>query len=156
MKQMGFTTVIEAALGADLVAYQEGKELVEKGFLTSSCCPAFVSYIHKNFPMLVPNISHNLSPMAMIAKMIKRAHPDSKIVFVGPCVAKKGEIKQERVRELVDVTITFEELQALFDAYDVDLPSMEDDVLNNASYFGRIFARQRRLEGCGRGDAEGA
>lgn len=146
MKQMGFTTVIEAALGADLVAYQEGKELVEKGFLTSSCCPAFVSYIYKNFPKLVPNISHNLSPMAMIAKMIKRAHPDSKIVFVGPCVAKKGEIKQERVRELVDVTITFEELQALFDAYDVDLSSMEDDVLNNASYFGRIFARSGGLK----------
>ena len=141
-----FTTVIEAALGADLVAYQEGKELVEKGFLTSSCCPAFVSYIHKNFPKLVPNISHNLSPMAMIAEMVKRAHPDSKIVFVGPCVAKKGEIKQERVRELVDVTITFEELQALFDAYDVDLPSMEDDVLNNASYFGRIFARSGGLK----------
>ena len=146
MKAMGFTTVIEAALGADLVAYQEGKELMEKGFLTSSCCPAFVSYIKKNFPSLEKHISHNLSPMAMISKMIKRAHPDSKIVFVGPCVAKKGEIKQERVRSLVDETITFEELQALLDAYEIELPAMEDDVLNNASYFGRIFARSGGLK----------
>ena len=117
------------------------KELVEKGFLTTSCCPAFVSYIKKNFPKLEQHISHNLSPMAMIAKVIKRAHPDSKIVFIGPCVAKKGEQKQERVRDLVDVVITFEELQALMDAYEIDMSVLEDDVLNNASYYGRVFAR---------------
>lgn len=146
MKAMGFTTVIEAALGADMVAYMEAKELVEKGFLTSSCCPAFVTYIKKNYPTMVEHISHNLSPMAMIAKMIKKAHPDSHVVFVGPCVAKKGEVKQERVKDLVDVAITFEELQAMIDAYDIDLKSMEDDVLNNASYFGRIFARSGGLK----------
>ena len=112
LKALGFCTVIEAALRHHVVAYFEAKELVEKGFLTTSCCPAFVSYIKKNFPKLEQHISHNLSPMAMIAKVIKRAHPDSKIVFIGPCVAKKGEQKQERVRDLVDVVITFEELQS--------------------------------------------
>lgn len=141
LKALGFCTVIEAALGADLVAYFEAKELVEKGFLTTSCCPAFVSYMKKNFPKLEQHISHNLSPMAMVAKVIKRAHPDSKIVFIGPCVAKKGEQKQERVRDLVDVVITFEELQALMDAYEIDMSVLEDDVLNNASYYGRVFAR---------------
>lgn len=146
LKQMGFTTVIEAALGADMVAYFEARELVEKGFLTSSCCPAFVTYIQKNFPSLVEHISHNLSPMAMIAKMIKKSHPDCRIVFIGPCVAKKGEVKQERVRELIDAAMTFEELQAMIDAYDIDLSRMEDDVLNNASYFGRIFARSGGLK----------
>lgn len=59
LKALGFCTVIEAALGADLVAYFEAKELVEKGFLTTSCCPAFVSYIKKNFPKLEQHISHN-------------------------------------------------------------------------------------------------
>ena len=83
--------------------------------------------------------------MAMIAKMIKKAHPDCHIVFIGPCVAKKGEVKQERVRELIDAAMTFEELQAMIDAYDIDLSRMEDDVLNNASYFGRIFARSGGL-----------
>jgi [FeFe] hydrogenase (group B1/B3) len=146
MKAMGFTAVVEAALGADLVAYTEAQELVEKGFLTSSCCPAFVTYIKKNFPTMVEHISHNLSPMAMIAKMIKKAHPDAHVVFVGPCIAKKGEVKQERVKDLVDVAMTFEELQAMFDAYEIDLTAMEDDTLNNASYFGRIFARSGGLK----------
>jgi [FeFe] hydrogenase (group B1/B3) len=146
MKAMGFTAVVEAALGADLVAYTEAQELVEKGFLTSSCCPAFVTYIKKNFPTMVEHISHNLSPMAMIAKMIKKAHPDAHVVFVGPCIAKKGEVKQEQVKDLVDVAMTFEELQAMFDAYEIDLTAMEDDTLNNASYFGRIFARSGGLK----------
>ena len=63
IKRLGFYSVIEAALGADMVAYKEAGELSEKGFLTSSCCPAFVSYIQKQFPSLKDNISHNLSPM---------------------------------------------------------------------------------------------
>ena len=145
LKQMGFSSVIEAALGADMVAYFEARELKEKGFLTSSCCPAFVTYIKKFYPKLIPNISHNPSPMAMMARVIKKAHPDSKIVFIGPCVAKKGEIKQESVKPYIDAAMTFEELQAMIDAYDIDLNAMEDDVLNNASYFGRIFARSGGL-----------
>ncbi|MDO4484044.1 MAG: 4Fe-4S dicluster domain-containing protein [Clostridia bacterium] len=145
MKAMGFHNVIEAALGADIVAYLEAQELKEKGFLTSSCCPAFVTYIHKNFPGMVDKISHNLSPMAMIAKLIKKAHPEAEIIFVGPCVAKKGEVKLEKVAPYVRYSITFEELQAMFDAYDIDLKNTEPDMLNNASYFGRIFARSGGL-----------
>ena len=68
LKELGFHTVIEAALGADMVAYSESKELAEKGFLTSSCCPAFVTYIEKAFPQLLPFVSHNLSPMAAVSK----------------------------------------------------------------------------------------
>ena len=90
LKELGFHTVIEAALGADMVAYSEAKELEEKGFLTSSCCPAFVCYIEKAFPDLVPFISHNLSPMATIAKYIKEHEAPCKVVFIGPCTAKKA------------------------------------------------------------------
>ena len=71
IKALGFHTVVEAALGADLVAFSEARELADKGFLTSSCCPAFVSYIKGQFPDLAPHISHNLSPMAEISKYIK-------------------------------------------------------------------------------------
>ena len=131
----------KAALGADMVAQAESKELAEKGFLTSSCCPAFVTYIRKTFPKLADNISHNLSPMAMISRYIKETTPGAKIVFIGPCTAKKMEIQQDSVREWVDVALTFEELQALFDSRDLDITTMEEDVLDNASYFGRIFAR---------------
>ena len=145
LKELGFFTVIEAALGADMVAHAESRELAEKGFLTSSCCPAFVDYVHKSFPELVPLISHNLSPMATIAKYIKETDKTSKIVFIGPCTAKKAEVHKEEVRQYVDVALTFEELQALFDSKDVDITTLPEDVLDNASYFGRIFARSGGL-----------
>ena len=141
IKTLGFHSVVEAALGADMVAYAESGELAEKGFLTSSCCPAFVSYVKGQFPELADNISHNLSPAATISKYIKETDPDSKIVFIGPCTAKKMEYQKEEVRPYIDCVITFEELQALFDSRDLEITEMEEGVLDNASYYGRIFAR---------------
>ncbi len=141
IKELGFYHVVEAALGADMVADAESKELVEKGFLTSSCCPAFVDYVNKEFAVMAEHISHNLSPMAVIAKYIKEKTPDAKVVFIGPCIAKKMEFQKEEVSQYVDSVITFEELQSLFDSRDIDITTLEEDVLNNASYFGRIFAR---------------
>ena len=141
IKALGFHSVVEAALGADMVAYAESGELAEKGFLTSSCCPAFVSYVKGQFPELAENISHNLSPAATIAKYIKETDPNSKIVFIGPCTAKKMEYQKEEVRPYIDCVITFEELQALFDSRDLEIMEMEEGVLDNASYYGRIFAR---------------
>jgi len=145
LKELGFYTVIEAALGADMVAYSESRELVEKGFLISSCCPAFVSYVEKNFPGLAPSISHNLSPMATIAKYLKEREKNCKVIFIGPCTAKKAEVQKESVRPYVDVVLTFEELQALFDSKDIDITTLPEDVLDNASYYGRIFARSGGL-----------
>lgn len=145
LKKLGFHTVVEAALGADMVAQAESKELAEKGFLTSSCCPAFVKYVKSAFPDLVPFISHNLSPMAAIAKYIKDTTPGAKIVFIGPCTAKKAEAQLETVKPYIDAVLTFEELQALFDSRDLDITSLEEGILDNASYFGRIFARSGGL-----------
>ena len=145
LKVLGFHTVIEAALGADMVALSEAKELSEKGFLTSSCCPAFVQYIKSAFPQLTPYISHNLSPMATLAKYIKDTTPNAKVIFVGPCTAKKAEAQLDHVKEYVDAVLTFEELQALFDSRDLELSTLEEGVLDNASYFGRIFARSGGL-----------
>ena len=149
MKQLGFHTVIEAALGADIVAMSESKELVEaveeRGAMTSSCCPAFVRYIKTAFPELEPFVSHNLSPMAALAKYIKSTDPTAKVVFVGPCTAKKAERQLDTVKEYVDAVMTFEELQALFDSKDMEISELPEDVLDNASYFGRIFARSGGL-----------
>lgn len=145
MKMIGFHDVIEVALGADMVAYSEAQELAEKGFLTSSCCPAFVDYIEKKFPNLKQHISHNLSPMGAIAKYIKETDPNSKVVFIGPCTAKKMEFKKDKLKGLVDTVLTFEELQALIDSKDIDVTTLEENVLDNASYYGRIFARSGGL-----------
>ena len=145
LKKLGFFTVVEAALGADMVAQAESKELSEKGFLTSSCCPAFVQYVKSAFPTLLPMVSHNLSPMATLAEYIKRTDKTAKIVFIGPCTAKKAEAQLESVKPYVDAVLTFEELQALYDSRNIDITALSEDVLDNASYFGRIFARSGGL-----------
>ena len=145
LKELGFFTVVEAALGADMVAQAESKELSEKGFLTSSCCPAFVQYIKNSFPDLLPFVSHNLSPMATLAKYLKTTDEKAKVVFIGPCTAKKAEARLDTVKPYIDEVITFEELQALFDSKDINITTLEEDVLDNASYFGRIFARSGGL-----------
>lgn len=141
IKELGFYMVTEAALGADMVAYDEAQELIEKDFLTSSCCPAFVRYIKTRFPELTDHISHNLSPMATLGKFIKEHDPDAKIVFIGPCTAKKAEIKQDHVKDYIDYVLTFEELQALIDSKDIIVEELPETSLDEASYFGRIFAR---------------
>ena len=145
LKELGFHTVIEAALGADMVAQAESQELAEKGFLTSSCCPAFVQYIKTAFPKLLPLVSHNPSPMVALAQYIKSIDETAKVVFIGPCTAKKAEAQLEHAKPYVDVVLTFEELQALYDSKDVDITTLGEDVLDNASYFGRIFARSGGL-----------
>ena len=141
IKKLGFNTIVEAAIGADMVAYAEATELAEKGFLTSSCCPAFVDYVKKRFPDLACHISHNLSPAAAIAKHIKENDKTAKVVFIGPCLAKKMERQAEAVSPYIDCVITFEELQALFDSKDIDISNLEESDLNDASSYGRLFAR---------------
>ena len=139
--KLGFYYVEEAAWGADAVAYYEAKELVEEGFLTSSCCPAFVSLVQKKYPKLAGNVSHNPSPMAIMARNIRKRDPSARVVFIGPCIAKKYETLYTRTREVVDCAITFEEMQAWFDAANIDLHELQGVTLTRASSYGRGFAR---------------
>jgi iron only hydrogenase large subunit-like protein len=79
--------------------------------------------------------------MATIAKFIKDEDKTAKVVFIGPCTSKKAEAQKDTVKDFVDAVITFEELQALFDSRDIDITSLEESELHDASYYGRIFAR---------------
>ncbi|MCR5741035.1 MAG: monomeric [FeFe] hydrogenase [Gammaproteobacteria bacterium] len=143
IKELGFYDVAEAALGADIVALNETEELVERGKLTSSCCPAFKKYIQLFYPTLVDYISDSPSPMVAVAKLIKEKVPGSKTVFIGPCTAKKNEVKLEGVKEYVDSAMTFEELQALIDAKEIDVNALADSEYTEfgGSAFGRGFAK---------------
>jgi [FeFe] hydrogenase (group B1/B3) len=141
IKALGFYSVVEAALGADIVSYNESKELVAKKFITSSCCPSFVSLVEKYYPNLKDHVSSTLSPMAAIGKYIKSVDNNSKVIFIGPCVAKKQEIQLESVKPYIDSVLTFEELQAMIDSQEIDCASLAESKLDNASYYGRIFAR---------------
>lgn len=145
LKELGFKEVIEAALGADIVSELETKEWIEKEFLTSSCCPAFVSLIEKHYLDLKSLVSHNLSPMAIVGKLIKEKDSSARVVFIGPCIAKKKESRKKEVSEYIDQVITFEELDALFDSRDIVLENCQDYMLEDASAFGRIFARSGGL-----------
>ena len=139
--KLGFHQVVEAAMGADVCLYNEAKEWAEKKLMTTSCCPSFVAFVEKNFPELVPYISHSLSPMNWAARMIKATDPTAKVVFIGPCASKKMEFKLEKTEGLIDSVMSFEELQAFVDALGIDTTQCEDTELDNASFYGRIFAK---------------
>ena len=139
--KLGFHQVVEAALGADIALYHEAEEFKEKEILTTSCCPSFVMYVEKNFPELTKYISSSVSPMIYVAQLIKESDPTAKVVFIGPCTSKKLEYKLEKTKGAVDSVLSFEELQAFFDARDIDMQALDETVLNNASFYGRIFAK---------------
>ncbi len=145
IKQMGFKDVVEVALGADMAALHETKELSHMDdsvkFATSSCCPAFVSYIEKFYPTLAGNVSDTVSPMIAVSRLIKSVDENACIVFIGPCTAKKAEIMRAELKGSTEYVITFEELCAMLDAMGIDLETCQESLFDNASFYGRIFAR---------------
>ena len=147
LKALGFAQVVEVAIGADICAVEEAKDFVEnvpanQPFMATSCCPAWHAMVHKLFPAQAKNISMTLTPMVYTARMVKKEQPDAKIVFVGPCAAKKLEAIREHIRSDVDFVLTFEELQGMFEAKEIDLETMEDcdDIKNAGTAAGRGFA----------------
>ena len=141
LKMLGFHDVVEVALGADMTAHEEAGELEEKGMLASSCCPAFVDFVEKNFPEQAHLVSQTPSPMVMAGRYIKKRDPSAKVIFIGPCVAKKKEVKLGKTMRAVDSALTFEELYAMFESRGIDVSKLEDADLDQASGFGRSFAR---------------
>ncbi len=141
LKKLGFYRVEEAAQGADITLHHELLEWQEKGVMTTSCCPSFVKFIEKNYPDLLKYVSSSVSPMVEIARLIKKVDKTAKCVFIGPCSSKKSEFKLEKTGGAIDSVISFEELQAFFDARHINISELEGIELNDASYYGRIFAR---------------
>lgn len=144
IKALGFEDMIEAALGADAVTVHEGNEFVERmdrgdKYMTNSCCPGFLSFIEKSNYTEVERISGTVSPMIAAARYIKKTDPEAKVVFIGPCTAKKSEAVRVGISDAVDYVLTFEELIALFDAFEVNPFECEDENVNDASIFGRNF-----------------
>jgi [FeFe] hydrogenase (group B1/B3) len=146
IKEIGFKDVIEVAYGADVATIKEGKEWYEKvvkngeKFLGTSCCPAWVDMAKKLFPEISGNISDSFTPMVATAKLIKEKKPDSLVVFIGPCTAKKSESTRKEVKNFVDYVITFEELAAILVAKDIELSEIESDfIIKDASSSGRNY-----------------
>ena len=144
MRQIGFSDVVEVAIGADLCTIEEAEDFLKKvpaeqPFMGTSCCPAWSVMAKKLFPEFKDYISMALTPMVITARMVKKQNPEAKICFIGPCAAKKLEANRKSVRSDVDYVLTFEELQGMFDAREVDPSAVEGD-FTAGSAAGRGFA----------------
>ncbi len=141
--EVGFCEVWEAAIGADKVADFESKELLKhKGEgikMTTSCCPAFVNMARIHFPEVYEkNVSKVVSPMEATARLIK-SKQDCKVVFIGPCVAKKNEALNDW--SVVDYVLTFEEIAAMILAKGINMETLVPTVKDLASVHGKNFAQ---------------
>lgn len=147
-KRLGFEDVYEAAIGADLCVIEEAADFLEEvpkkhKFMVTSCCPSWSDMVKKMFPEMAENISVAMTPMVLTARFVKKTHPGCKVVFVGPCDAKKLEASRRTVRSDVDFVLTFEEVIGMFSAKGVDkecIPMEEARPLDQAGRDARNFA----------------
>ena len=148
MKRLGFSGVVEVAVGADLCTIEEAKDFMREvpenqPFMATSCCPAWSVMAKKLFPQFADYISMALTPMVLTARLQKQKDPDCRIAFIGPCAAKKLEASRRSIRSDVDFVLTFEELQGMFEAKGVrfeDIPKEEEVPLTEGTGAGRGFA----------------
>lgn len=143
---LGFTDVIEVAIGADLCTIQEAKDFVDEvpdnlPFMATSCCPAWSMMAKKEFPEIAKCISMALTPMVFTGRLIKKKYPGCKVAFIGPCAAKKLEASRRTIRSDVDFVLTFEEVMGMFEAKEIKFEELkDDDTMHGASGDGRGFA----------------
>jgi len=133
LHQLGFARVYEVALGADLVG-EEYARLTRTNvmpLIISSPCPAIVNYIEKYYPELLLVLAPIVSPMVALGRVLRRTDPGARVVFIGPCIAKKREKDDPKVGDAIDEVLTFQELNALF----LD-PAVEWSALQDTSFDG--------------------
>lgn len=147
LKILGFKDMIEVALFADLLTLREVYEfehLVQTKddyLITSCCCPIWMNMVLKGYPELLKSFSPAVSPMIAAGRVLKEVYKDCKVVFIGPCVAKKNEAKDKDLRDAIDYVLTFRELDEIFKALDIELASLPEEQYEQSSQGGRIYAR---------------
>ncbi len=147
LEQAGFNRVWEVAIGADITADKEAAEFEERmkrgdKMMTTSCCPAYVRAVNIHVPELSPCISETKSPMVYTAELAKSTDPDCITVFIGPCLAKRREAFDT---DIVDYVLSIDEVNALFEAKEIDVTKAPVDMAKIAKYVptvsGRNFAK---------------
>jgi iron only hydrogenase large subunit-like protein len=146
LKRLGFYGMVEVALFADILSLKEALEFDEhvrkEGdfVLTSCCCPMWVAMIKKVYHQFIPYISPSVSPMVACGRSLKKIHPEARVVFIGPCIAKKAEAKEADVKEAVDYVLTFQELAQIFAVVGIKPAEEKEDPSEHSSRAGRIYA----------------
>lgn len=148
MIRVGFNDMIEVAMAADILSLKEALEfnhLVENKkdvMISSCCCPVWVRLLRQVYHKLIPELSPSVSPMIAMGRIIKAMQPEAKVVFVGPCVAKKGEAKEKDLDESIDYVLTFEEMETIFDALEIKPEELKGiPAVDYACTGGRLYAR---------------
>ena len=144
LKELGFADMVEVGLGGDMTAAYESAEWAEAKEegrkMTTSCCPAFINMLRKHFPEIYEqNMSSVVSPMCAISRYLKATHPGCVTVFIGPCIAKKGEAQDETVPDNADYVMTYGEFRALLRSKGVELKAVNDEY-QESSIWGKRFA----------------
>lgn len=145
-KAMGFQGLIEVAVFADILTLKEALEFdanirEEQDFqLTSCCCPVWIAMLRQVYQELMPHVPGAVSPMITAGRVVKKLHPDSVTVFIGPCMAKKKEAREEDIADAVDYVLTFQEVQDMFEAADIHPEQLGEDDKEHSSKAGRIYA----------------
>lgn len=146
LRQFGFDQVVEVALGADVITIKEAEEYLRRMrrgdpfMITSCCCPPFIRLVQKFRPRLAHLVSDSVSPMIAIGRLVKAERPGARVVFIGPCIAKKSEARQRELAGAVDLVLTFEEAAAMLEAGGVEVPRRVNAApLADASHDGRIY-----------------
>jgi len=143
LKKLGFDLVCETAFGADLISNYYVKELQENPgrVLISSPCPAVFNFIEKYRERLVPNIAKIVSPMIAMGRYLRSLHGrDIKVVFIGPCIAKKSEYRDEEVTGDIDAVLTFGELKEILNKKRINLSELEDSYFDPPyAYMGKSY-----------------
>ncbi|BAF58209.1 hypothtical hydrogenase [Pelotomaculum thermopropionicum SI] len=109
LRRLGFSRVEQTAVGAGLICLEHGR-MEFKGPLISSACPVIVNIVERHYPRLIPHLSPLVSPMIAHARLLKSLYPGSIVVFIGPCIAKKGEALSEEFKGDVDYVLGFTEV----------------------------------------------
>ncbi len=149
LRKLGFNHVHEVGFGADLVsmAYKRLIDSNPDGSYIATTCPAIVAYVEKYYPELIPNLAPIVSPMIATARVLRELYGnDVKMVFIGPCVAKKGENEKDCYKGEIDEVMTFVELRELFDSLGIDRHNSADSEFDEPSAGkGALYAVSRGL-----------
>lgn len=146
-KKIGFTDMVEVAFFADMLTLKEACEFDSKVnskedlMITSCCCPMWVGMLKKTYNEMVKYVSPSVSPMIAAGRVIKTLNNNCKVVFIGPCIAKKAERKDKDLLGAIDFVLTFTEVKDIFESLNIkpnELP--EDPSTDYASREGRLYA----------------
>ncbi len=143
LKYLGFARVCETAFGADLISglYKELFDSNSQNVIISSACPAVYNYIEKYYPELVPNLAPIVSPMIALGKYLRKQYDENlKVVFIGPCIAKKSEYGDDEVENIIDAVLTFSEIKEILDKQKIDINKFEESFFDPPlSLYGKSF-----------------